>query len=47
MENHNDLSSSFLRFARSLAGMEKAPVERPTSGRFSLFGSRKEKGAGA
>jgi pilus assembly protein CpaE len=45
MENHNELSSSFVKFARSLAGLEKPQAERP--GRFSLFGNRKDKSAGA
>jgi pilus assembly protein CpaE len=45
MENHNELSSSFVKFARSLAGLEKPHAERP--GRFSLFGNRKDKSAGA
>ena len=46
MENHNELSSSFVKFARSLAGIEKPEPER-SSGRFSIFGSRKDKTAGA
>ena len=46
MENHNELSSSFVKFARSLAGIEKPETERQ-GGRFSLFGSRKDKSAGA
>jgi len=40
VENHNELAGSFLQFARSLAGIERAPKERQTS-RFSLFGGRK------
>jgi pilus assembly protein CpaE len=40
LENHNDLSASFVGFARTLAGIEKPHQER-ASGRFSLFGSRK------
>jgi pilus assembly protein CpaE len=43
LENHNELSSSFVHFARSLAGL--TAVERSKSsksaGRFNLFGSRK------
>jgi len=39
LENHNELSSSFLRFARSLTGMAKPEPERGGS-RFTLFGSR-------
>jgi pilus assembly protein CpaE len=46
MENHNELSGSFVKFARSLAGIEKPEAERP-AGRFSLFGNRKDKTAGA
>jgi pilus assembly protein CpaE len=46
MENHNELSSSFVKFARSLAGIEKPEPERQ-AGRFSLFGNRKDKTAGA
>jgi pilus assembly protein CpaE len=46
LENHNELSGSFVKFARSLAGIEKPEPERP-SGRFSIFGSRKDKTAGA
>lgn len=39
LENHNELSSSFLHFARSLAGIEKPKVERQ-AGRFNLFGRK-------
>jgi Flp pilus assembly CpaE family ATPase len=46
MENHNELSSSFINFACSLAGIEKPKSER-AGGRFSLFGNRKDKTAGA
>jgi len=46
MENHNELSSSFINFACSLAGIEKPKGER-AGGRFSLFGNRKDKTAGA
>ena len=38
LENHNDLSSSFVTFARSLAGIEKPRPDRP--GLFSRFGKR-------
>ena len=38
LENHNELSSSFVSFARSLAGVEKAQSERP--GLFGRFGKR-------
>jgi pilus assembly protein CpaE len=44
LENHNELSSSFVRLARSLAGIDKSASEKPAP-RFSLFGSRKEKSA--
>lgn len=41
LENHNELSGSFVKFAESLAGVQKkGPAERSTS-RFSLFGSRR------
>ena len=46
LENHNELSSAFVKFACSLAGIEKPAPER-SSGRFNLFGSRKDKSAGA
>ena len=46
LENHNELSSSFMKFARSLSGIEKPEPDRP-AGRFNLFGSRKDKSAGA
>ena len=40
LENHNDLSSSLIQFARSLAGIEKPKTDK-AAGRFSLFGNRK------
>jgi pilus assembly protein CpaE len=40
LENHNALSGSFVKFARSLAGIERVERERPAS-RFSLFGTKK------
>ena len=40
LENHNALAGSFVKFARSLAGIERAQTERPAS-RFSLFGTKK------
>jgi pilus assembly protein CpaE len=40
LENHNALSGSFVKFARSLAGIERVETERPAS-RFSLFGTKK------
>jgi pilus assembly protein CpaE len=40
LENHNELASSFMKFARSLAGIEKPEKAKPAS-RFSLFGNRK------
>ena len=41
LENHNELSSSFIKFARALAGIEKSQPDRAAGGRFSLFGGRK------
>ncbi|HTM25775.1 MAG TPA: hypothetical protein VL225_11315, partial [Vicinamibacterales bacterium] len=42
VDNHNELSGAFVRFAKALTGMEKkATKERPAAGRFSLFGARK------
>ena len=46
LENHNELSGSLTKFARSLAGIEKPKAEKPAA-RFSIFGSRKGKTAGA
>jgi pilus assembly protein CpaE len=43
IENHNELAGSFVDFARSLAGIERAPKEKQGS-RFSLFGGRKASG---
>jgi pilus assembly protein CpaE len=40
LENHNELSGSFVKFAQSLAGVEKAKSDKATRG-FSLFGSRR------
>lgn len=40
LENHNELSGAFVKFAESLAGVEKPQVER-TPGRFGLFGGRR------
>ena len=42
LENHNELAGSFMRFARTLAGIEKPEKKKEKPGtRFSLFGSRK------
>jgi pilus assembly protein CpaE len=41
VENHNELASSLVKFARSLAGIEKPEKAAKPTGRFSLFGSRK------
>ena len=41
LENHNELSSSFIKFARALTGIEKSQSDKPAGGRFSLFGGRK------
>ena len=47
LENHNELSASLERLARSLAGLEK-PVAAPKAAKgFTLFGSRKPVTAGA
>jgi Flp pilus assembly CpaE family ATPase len=43
IEKHNELAGSFVDFARSLAGIERAPKEKQGS-RFSLFGGRKASG---
>jgi pilus assembly protein CpaE len=40
LENHNELSSSFLAFARTLANIEK-PVQTKSTTRFGLFGGRR------
>jgi pilus assembly protein CpaE len=40
LENHNELSGSFVKFAESLAGVEKTQTDKATRG-FSLFGSRR------
>jgi pilus assembly protein CpaE len=40
LDNHNDLSGSFVRFARSLANIEVPAPEKPAA-RFSLFGNRR------
>jgi len=42
LDNHNDLSASFLKFARMLTGVQKAPAaDKSTSSIFGLFGGRK------
>lgn len=42
LDNHNDLSASFVRFARFLTGVQKAPAAgKSTSSIFGLFGGRK------
>jgi pilus assembly protein CpaE len=45
LENHNALAGSFVKFARSLAGVERAKTERPAS-RFSIFGTKKAPSVG-
>ena len=40
LENHNELSGSFLKFARALANIEKPAEKKPTP-RFGLFGGRR------
>lgn len=41
LDNHNDLSASFIKFARTLTGVQKQAVEKPPSSLFGLFGGRK------
>jgi pilus assembly protein CpaE len=46
VDNHNELAGSFSKFARALAGIEKAPAgTKKPAARFSLFGTRKGKGS--
>ena len=40
LENHNELSGSFMQFARALAKIEKTASPKPAA-RFGLFGSRR------
>ena len=47
LENHNELSGSLERLARSLAGLEKPAAANKAAKGFSLFGSRKTVIAGA
>jgi pilus assembly protein CpaE len=41
LENHNELSGSFVAFARSLAGIEKPGRTARPAARFSLFGGKR------
>ena len=41
LDNHNDLSGAFVRFAKALSGIQKKEVKGRPAGRFSLFGTRK------
>jgi pilus assembly protein CpaE len=41
LDNHNDLSASFFKFACALAGVEKRVAEKSSSALFGLFGGRK------
>ena len=41
LDNHNDLSASFLKFARALTGVQKPAAEKSSSALFGLFGGRK------
>ena len=41
LDNHNDLSASFLKFARALTGVQKPAAEKSSSSLFGLFGGRK------
>ena len=47
LENHNELSGSLERLARSLAGLEKPQAAPKAVKGFALFGSRKTVAAGA
>ena len=40
LDNHNELAGTFVRFARSLAGLDSPAAPARGSGRFSLFGTR-------
>jgi pilus assembly protein CpaE len=41
VDNHNDLSSAFVRFAKGLTGVETKEAKERTAARFSIFGARK------
>ena len=43
LDNHNDLSGSFMKFARTLANIQKPETEKTKSAPalFGLFGGRK------
>ena len=41
LDNHNDLSASFLKFARALTGVQKPVTDKSSSSLFGLFGGRK------
>jgi len=41
LDNHNDLSASFLKFARALTGFQKPAAGKSSSALFGLFGGRK------
>ena len=42
LENHNDLSASFVRFARSLAGIKRPEPVKSSSSIFGLFGGSRK-----
>jgi pilus assembly protein CpaE len=41
VDNHNELSGAFVRFAKGLTGMEKKESKERAAARFSIFGARK------
>lgn len=41
VDNHNDLSGAFVRFAKMLGGIDAKDSKERAAARFSLFGARK------
>jgi pilus assembly protein CpaE len=41
VDNHNELSGAFVRFAKGLTGVEKKESKERAAARFSIFGARK------
>jgi len=41
LDNHNELSGAFVRFAKGLTGIEKKESKERTAARFSIFSARK------
>lgn len=41
VDNHNDLSGAFVRFAKTLSGIERKDMKERSTARFGIFGSRK------